>query len=198
MIRRHSVHGRTALGKLAAIVIVALVTTSCGLRSTSHDSTSAATRATVDKGSIATVVPTTHAPTTTAPAVVVTTTNPVTTIDLATTKATIIANWEQFFLPTTSIADRVALLENGASFQQALEIRSKDPLQQQASSTVKSIELTAPDRASVTYDVLLNGTIALAGAQGFAVLQSGIWKVGAESFCALVGLGARDPIPGCS
>jgi len=58
--------------------------------------------------------------------------------------------------------------------------------------------LTAPDRATVTYDVLLNGSLALPDAQGIAVLQGGVWKVGAESFCALISLGATGPIPGCS
>jgi hypothetical protein len=89
-------------------------------------------------------------------------------------------------------------LENGASLQQALEQRATDPLQQQASAKVKNVDLTAPDHATVTYDVLLNGTVALADSQGIAVLQEGVWKVSANSFCALISLGATAPIPGCS
>jgi hypothetical protein len=121
-----------------------------------------------------------------------------TTVDVATTNAEITANWEKFFLPTTPISDRVALLENGASLQQALEMRSTDPLQRQASAVVKAVDLTEPGRATVTYDVLLNGSVALPDAQGFAVFQDGVWKVGADSFCALISLGATGPIPGCS
>jgi hypothetical protein len=112
-------------------------------------------------------------------------------------KAEITANWERFFLPTTALADRVALLENGPALRQALEFRATDPLQQQASAKVKNIDQTAPNRATVTYDVLLNGAVALTDAQGTAVLQDGVWKVGAESFCALISLGASAPIPGC-
>jgi hypothetical protein len=28
-------------------------------------------------------------------------------------------------------------------------------------------------------------------------LQDGVWKVAADSFCALIALGATAPIPGC-
>lgn len=69
---------------------------------------------------------------------------------------------------------------------------------QQASAKVKSIELTGPDQATVTYDILLNDTVALADSQGVAVIQDGLWKVSANSFCALIILGATGPIPGCS
>ncbi|MCU1392631.1 MAG: hypothetical protein JWM34_1059 [Ilumatobacteraceae bacterium] len=111
--------------------------------------------------------------------------------------ATIAANWTTFFQNTTSIPDRVALLENGASLQQAVEQRAADPLMGQASAQVLSVTIDDPTHATVTYNVLLNGTPALSNAQGTAVYVDGVWKVGAESFCALVSLGATAPIPGC-
>jgi hypothetical protein len=147
--------------------------------------------------SISSTVAVTQPPGTTAP-LATTTGSSATTVDAAAAKAQITTNWERFFLPSTSLADRAALLENGAALQAALEQRAKDPLQQQASAKVKAIDLTAPDRATVTYDVSLNGTVALPDAQGVAVLQQGVWKVSADSFCALISLGATDPIPGCS
>lgn len=122
---------------------------------------------------------------------------PSTTVDVAVTTAAISANWITFFQNTTSIPDRVALLENGPSLQKAVEQRAVDPLQRQASARVVSVALDDATHATVTYDILLNGTPALTDAQGRSVLQDGVWKVGADSFCALIGLGATAPIPGC-
>ena len=123
---------------------------------------------------------------------------PSTTLDPAATKAQITANWEKFFSHTSTLAERQALLENGANYAEALAQRAQDPLQAQATATVKDVQLTDADHASVTYDVLLNGQVALSNAAGTAVLQDGTWKVSAQSFCSLVTLGATKPIPGCS
>ena len=182
----------------AAMITGLLLLAACGTRATSTKPTVqiAPTGTTAAASTTPATSPVTAPATTAATITAAAATS--TTADVVTTKAAITANWERFFLPTTSIADRVALLENGATLQQALEQRAKDPLQQQASATVKTVELTAPDRATVTYDVSLNGTVALPDAQGTAVLQDGMWKVGAESFCALIVLGATGPIPGCS
>jgi hypothetical protein len=120
-----------------------------------------------------------------------------TTMDAATAKAAITANWERFFSASTSIDDRQTLLENGASLHQALVERAADPLMKQASAKVKSVAITDATHAAVIYDVMLNGTVALADSQGVAVLQDGVWKVSADSFCALISLGATAPIPGC-
>ena len=105
-------------------------------------------------------------PTTNAPA------STTTTVDAKTAIAT---NWEAFFSPSETIQQREALLENGATYEQALIQRSQDPRQATAKAKVKSVELTPPDRATVTYDVYLGDTLALPDAQGFAVLQDGVW-----------------------
>ncbi|MCU1364957.1 MAG: hypothetical protein JWL72_3720 [Ilumatobacteraceae bacterium] len=122
---------------------------------------------------------------------------PSTTIDQASTIATITTNWQTFFANTSSVEDRIALLEDGESLRDAVTQRAQDPLMGQATAVVISVELTAPDQATVTYNVLLNGNVALPNAQGTAVLQDGVWKVGSASFCALISLGATAPIPGC-
>jgi hypothetical protein len=167
------------------------LTAACGGGSTRASSTTAApvtTAATTTTAQV-TTVPTTSAPvTTSAPA-------PTTTVDA---KAAIAANWEKFFSPSQTIQEREALLENGATYEQALIQRSNDPRQATASAKVKLVELTPPDRATVTYDVYLGDTLALPDAQGFAVLQDGVWKVSGESFCALMTLASTDPVPGCS
>ena len=112
--------------------------------------------------------------------------------------AQITANWEKFFDKSTSVPDRLALLQNGPALQQALEQRAQDPLQKQATASVKSVQFTSPTEATVTYDVALNGQVALPGAMGQAVLDQGVWKVSSASFCSLISLGATAPIPGCS
>ena len=173
------------------LVAVSLsLTAACGGGSTGASSTTAtpATTAATSTTSQTTTAPVTTAPATTAPA-------PTTTVDA---KTAIAANWENFFSPSESIQQREALLENGASYEQALIQRSNDPRQATASAKVKSVELTPPDRATVTYDVYLGTTVALPDAQGVAVLQDGVWKVSGESFCALMTLASTDPVPGCS
>ena len=150
--------------------------------------TASTTAAPVTTAATTTTAPVTTVATTTAPA-------PTTTVD---PKAEIAANWEKFFSPSETIEQREALLENGATYEQALIQRSNDPRQATASAKVKSVELTPPDQATVTYDVYLGDTVALPDAQGFAVLQDGVWKVSGESFCALMTLASTDPVPGCS
>jgi hypothetical protein len=192
----------------SALTIAPLVAVACGGRSATTSSSgsrpatsasaSPATSAAGTSASIATTVrssvPATVTTTSSSTAVAPSTT----TVDAAAIKAQITANWERFFLPSTSIADRTSLLQNGIALRAALEQRAKDPLQQQASAKVTSIDLDAPGHAVVTYYVSLNGAVALPDAQGVAVLQDGVWKVSADSFCALISLGATEPIPGCS
>lgn len=168
-----------------AIALALVLTSGCGTRVRDQ------LRALSTPGATSTTAAATTAPPTTAPA---TTTGP---IDAAAARAEITANWEKFFRATSTIAEREALLENGSQYVAALTQRSTDPLQAQASAKVTAVQVSGPDRAAVTYDVSLNGNVALPGAQGVAVLQDGVWKVGAQSFCSLVSLGATGPIPGC-
>jgi len=164
-----------------------------GLSLTSACGGGSKTASTTVGAPVTTAATTTTVPTTTA--LLTTTAAPTTTVD---PKAEIAANWEKFFSPSETIEQREALLENGPTYEQALIERSKDPRQATASAKVKLVELTPPDSATVTYDVYLGDTLALPDAQGFAVLQDGVWKVSGESFCALMTLASTDPVPGCS
>ena len=210
-----SVSGRSSHRLASALIPAALLLCGCGPRwktnetatvaptaavpvHTDSTATSTSTIATVASTSTSTGTPGTTV--TTLPEAITTTTAvsaPSTTVDTAATTATISANWITFFQNTTSIPDRVALLQNGPSLQKALELRAVDPLQQQASAQVVSVALDDPTHATVTYNILINGTPALTDAQGTAVLQDGVWKVGADSFCALISLGTTAHIPGC-
>ena len=118
--------------------------------------------------------------------------------DEAAARAQITANWEKFFTPGTPIDQRMALLQNGAALRAAIEQSATNPLQQQASAKVTQVTFTSPTEATVTYDVYLNGAVALPNSQGMAVLEGGAWKVAQQSFCSLISLGVSGPIPGCS
>jgi hypothetical protein len=109
--------------------------------------------------------------------------------------AEIKANWEAFFSPKTSAAKRISLLQNGQTFASVVNAQSSSSLASSASSTVSSVTVTSPTQAKVTYSVLLGGTPALQNQPGVAVLQNGIWKVGDQSFCALLTLenGGKAP-----
>jgi len=48
--------------------------------------------------------------------------------------------------------------------------------------------VNSPTKATVSYDITLSGTTALANQTGTAVYQNGTWKVGDVSFCQLLKL----------
>ena len=95
-------------------------------------------------------------------------------------------NWEAFFSPKTPAAKRISLLQNGQAFASVIKAQSGSSLASSASAAVSSVTVTSPTQAKVTYSVLLGGTPALKNQPGVAVLQNGIWKVGNQSFCALL------------
>ena len=109
--------------------------------------------------------------------------------------AQIKANWEAFFSPKTPAAKRISLLQNGQMFAPVISAQSGSSLASSASATVSSVTVTSPTQAKVTYSVLLGGTPALKDQPGVAVLQSGIWKVGDQSFCALLTLENNGKAP---
>jgi hypothetical protein len=103
-------------------------------------------------------------------------------------KGQIIANWTAFFNPKTPVATRVKLLQNGQLFAPIIEAQAKSSLAQGASAKVHGVVLTSATQATVSYDIVFNGTPALPNQQGQAVLQGGVWKVGDTSFCGLLRL----------
>jgi hypothetical protein len=105
------------------------------------------------------------------------------------------ANWEAFFSPETPAAKRVSLLQNGQAFASVIKAQSGSSLASSASATVSGVTVTSPTQAKVTYSVLLGGTPALKDQPGVAVLQNGMWKVGDQSFCALLTLENNGKAP---
>ena len=102
--------------------------------------------------------------------------------------AQIKANWEAFFNPKTPVAKRVSLLQNGQVFESIITAQAGSPLASSATSSVSSVTVESPAQATVVYSILVGGSPALKNQPGVAVYQGGIWKVGDQSFCALLTL----------
>jgi hypothetical protein len=115
-----------------------------------------------------------------------------TTTSPAVEKAQIKSAYEKFFSSKTSLADRVALLENGTKFKSLIESFASNPLATNTSATVSSVTLEGANTAKVVYTVHISGA-ALGKQTGSAVRQNGQWKVGSQSLCKLIALGGTTP-----
>ena len=118
--------------------------------------------------------------------------SPSTTSSTAADKAQIKSAYEKFFSGETSVSDRVALLQNGSTFEGVIRGFASLPLAKNVSVTVSSVTLQGPNNAKVVYTVKLGGA-ALPKLTGTAVRQNGVWKVGNASLCKLVSLQGSTP-----
>jgi hypothetical protein len=110
----------------------------------------------------------------------------------AAAQAQIKSAYEKFFSGRTSVADRVALLQDGPRFKPVIQAFANNPLAKNVSATVSSVTLQRGNRARVVYTVKL-GSAGLPKQTGTAVLQNGTWKVGDVSLCKLVALQGSTP-----
>jgi hypothetical protein len=118
--------------------------------------------------------------------------SPSTTSSTAADKAQIKSAYEKFFSGETSVSDRVALLQNGSTFEGVIRGFASLPLAKNVSVTVSSVTLQGPNNAKVVYTVKLGGA-ALPKLTGTAVRQNGVWKVGNASLCKLVSMQGSTP-----
>jgi hypothetical protein len=109
--------------------------------------------------------------------------------------AVIAANWTAFFANSTPVAKRVSLLEDGSQFASIIQAQAGSGLAASASAKVLSVTQTSSSQATVNYDILAAGAVALPNQTGIAVLQNGTWKVGVKSFCGLLGLEGLKKLP---
>jgi hypothetical protein len=100
--------------------------------------------------------------------------------------AQITANWEAFFDGKTSAAKKISLLENGQKFASVINAQAGSGIATSAGAKVHTVVVNSPAKATVSYDITLNGTPALQNQTGTAVYQDGMWKVGDVSFCQLL------------
>jgi hypothetical protein len=102
--------------------------------------------------------------------------------------AAIKSNWATFFNAKTSLAGRLALLQNGQALAAVIRAQSKNTLATTATSKASNVTLTGAKQASVLYTIYVGGQPALKNKHGVAVYQDGVWKVGLVSFCGLLKL----------
>ena len=105
------------------------------------------------------------------------------------------ANWVTFFNPKTPVTQRVNLLQNGPAFQSIIQAQAGSPLASSATSSVSAVTVESSTQAKVTYSILVGGSPALKDQPGVSVFQDGIWKVGDQSFCALLTLENNGKAP---
>jgi hypothetical protein len=129
---------------------------------------------------------TTSAPTSTSPS-----------LDRAAAEAQIRKNWQAFFSKNTSLTTKLTYLQHGDTLKAAVQRFGTDPRTSQATAKVVDVFVTSPTSATVKYQVLLNGQVALPNAVGTAVFEDGVWKISASTLCGLLGLTGGTQIPGC-
>jgi hypothetical protein len=119
------------------------------------------------------------------------------TPDQAAARQQITQNWESFFAKTTTIPQKVALLQNGQAMQGAVNSFAKDPRVGQTTAKVSSVQVTGA-YATVHYQVLLNNQVMLPNAIGDAVYENGKWKVADQTICGLLSLASPGKtVAGC-
>jgi hypothetical protein len=115
----------------------------------------------------------------------------------ASTRAKIIADWEAFFSGATSASRKIALVQDGQSFAQVIKGQASSAMAKSVRATVSKVTLNSATKATVRYSLTMGGQPALSNQTGQSVLQKGTWKVGAQSFCALLTL-EQTKVPICS
>lgn len=117
--------------------------------------------------------------------------------DSAAAEAEIKKNWAAFFSKDTPLASKLTYLQRGSTMRAAVQQFGADPRTRQASAKVTGVFVTSPALATVNYQVLLAGRVALPSAVGTAVYEDGAWKVSDTTFCGLLALTGGPKPAGC-
>jgi hypothetical protein len=114
--------------------------------------------------------------------------------------ASVKADWTEFFDPATPIAERLALLQDGAKFKSYLQVQARPGLAHLTTEQVTDVTVIGMS-AMVTYNILVDGhtASALTGQSGQATFNAGTWQVSDTDFCSLLTLENKGkPVPGCA
>lgn len=114
--------------------------------------------------------------------------------------ASITADWTAAFDPTTPVAQRIKLLQSGATFRSYLEVQAQPGSAHLTTEQVTGVTLLGSGAAAVTYNIEINGVTssALSGQGGTAIFSSGTWQVSSVDFCDLLTLENKGKsLPGC-
>lgn len=101
--------------------------------------------------------------------------------------------YTELFAEKTPLDTSVADLQDGEAFRSTLVSQGKSSLAAQASATVSKVVVTSPNRASVTFSILINGSPILPNQSGYAVRENGKWKVAGTTFCGLLTAEGNPP-----
>jgi hypothetical protein len=102
-------------------------------------------------------------------------------------------NRAAFFNGKTTPQKKIELLQNGTKCAPVIKKQSKSRLARSTKAKVSNVALTGPQRATVTYSVLIGGKPAVTHQTGHAIRTAGAGKVTDASFCQLLGLQGRTP-----
>ena len=117
------------------------------------------------------------------------------TADPAAAKAAITHLYETFF--SASIPTAQTMLQDGANLSKAFAIANKLKGSATETTKVKTVKLTGPTTADVTFELDTNGNPVIPSSDGKAVYVGGKWLVAKQTFCTLVSLGHPKPVPNC-
>ncbi|KOT84865.1 membrane protein [Streptomyces rimosus subsp. pseudoverticillatus] len=106
-------------------------------------------------------------------------------------------NWQKFFDPNLSNAEKAKYLQNGEQLRLLLEAFNGDQRGRQVGAQVSAVRFTSATEADVTYSLTLKKATALPNAKGVSVYQDKVWKVSLKTLCALVGMSGNASAPGC-
>ena len=108
----------------------------------------------------------------------------------------ITANWETFFSGKTAATTKISVLQNGQAFASVIDAQAGSAISKSASAKVASVSVNSTGtQATVKYTVYFGSTPALANQSGVAFDESGTWKVGDSTFCALLALENNGKAP---
>lgn len=102
--------------------------------------------------------------------------------------------WTAFFSSKTTVAQKVALLQDGSKFATFIAAEVKNPLAAGLSASVSKVAVHG-STATVTWSVQV-GTQKLSPGPGQAVLVAGKWLISEATFCNLAQLEGKPPA-GC-
>ena len=101
--------------------------------------------------------------------------------------------YEVFFSNTSTTPQSQAALQHGDRFTAALNAEGNSSYATKSSATVSKVVLLSANTADVTFSVISNGVVVLKDTPGKAVREGGVWKVAAQTFCALLTLQGNPP-----
>jgi hypothetical protein len=110
-------------------------------------------------------------------------------------QAAITTLYENFF--SAPVPQAKTMLEDGSSLSAAFKAALKLKGNVTESAKVKTVTISGPTTADVTFELDGDGTPLIPSSNGQAVYVNGKWLVAKQTFCTLVELGGNPNIPGC-